>query len=512
MVVAREELERGVVAANLVEAFEATAARLKGRAATRQKRVTGWVDASWTELARRARDLADGLAAIGFGRGERAAILGESTTEWILADLGVMGAAGVAVPIYQSNKAHECQFILADCGARYVFCDSEAQVAKVREARDKLPELKGIIRFSGEAQDAFERTLADLERTGEAHRALHPTAHAERLSSVGLADPATLIYTSGTTGQPKGVALTHDCWVYEADAIAGPSSSCSRDHVQYLWLPLSHSFGKVLMRGAARSRVHAPRSTAASTSSSTTSPSSGRTLMAAVPRIFEKVYNRVVADEAEGGARRRRSSAGRCGVGKQTSQSARQRGDEPCRLLVGPAARSPTSSCLASSSERFGGRMRSSSRARAPLSREIAEFFRACGLLILEGYGLTETSAGTVRQPPDAGQLGTVGQPLPGTEVKIAEDGEILLARPRRHAAATTTCPSDRRGAPTDGWLHTGDIGEIDADGYLRITDRKKDLIKTSGGKYVAPQHIEGSSRRLPLLARSWCTATSATS
>src|SRR5512140_2386062 len=206
---AQPEQERGAAEArSLVDVFEATVARQGERLAGMQKRDGRWVETSWAELGRRARDVADGLASLGVARGDRLSVIGEVSLEWTLADLGIMGAAAVTVPIYQSNRPHECQYILEDAGVSWIFCDSDAQVAKIREVRERLPQLRGVIRFQGRPADAFERTLADVEAAGAAWRASHPGGHAARLASLSREDPASFIYTSGTTGNPKGVVLT----------------------------------------------------------------------------------------------------------------------------------------------------------------------------------------------------------------------------------------------------------------------------------------------------------------
>lgn len=243
--IAEPEAVRGALAQNLVALFEAQAARRGAQAAVRQKQDGRWGEVSWAELARRARDLADGLAALGIRPGDRVAIIGETQLEWILADLGILGAGAITVTIYQSNLAPECAFILANSGARLVFCDTDAQVAKIREVRGKLPALEGIVRARGQAADGFERTLASVEALGVAWRKDHPTAHEERVARLGREDPASFIYTSGTTGAPKGVILTHGNWVYEGYAIEELKLIGSDDLV-LMFLPMAHSFAKVI--------------------------------------------------------------------------------------------------------------------------------------------------------------------------------------------------------------------------------------------------------------------------
>jgi long-chain acyl-CoA synthetase len=498
--IAREALQRGPDRPrSLIDLFEATVARLGERTATKQKRGGRWVDTSWAELGRRTRDVSDGLAALGVAKGDRVAILGESTTEWIVADVGAMGAAAVVVPIYQSNKAHDCQYILENSGARFVFCDSEAQVAKIREIRDRLPRLEGIIRFEGPPRDAFERTLADLEAGGAAWRAAHEGAHAARLAALSLAEPACFIYTSGTTGNPKGVVLTHGNWVYEAEAVES-IHVIREDDLVLCFLPMAHSFAKVIE--AVWFKVGATAAFVESIEKIVDNAAEVRpTVMPSVPRIFEKAYNAVVSKGlATPGVKGKlfawslhsleaevdgldRGSPGRGGLGLAVA-----------RRLVFPKL-------ALALKERFGGRMRLFVSGGAPLSPRIAWFFQMIGFEILEGYGLTESAAGTFVNRPGKAKIGTVGPPVPGTEVRIAEDGEILIRGPgimkEYHENPAATAEVLR-----DGWLYSGDIGEVDRDGYLRITDRKKDIIVTAGGKNVAPQNLENELKTEPLISQ----------
>ncbi len=497
--IAPEELNRGARRpSSLVGLFEEMVARQGTRTATKQKRDGRWVDASWAEMARRARDLSDGLASLGIGKGDRVALLGETTTEWILSDLGVMGAAAIAVPIYQSNKAHDCQFILADSGARYVFCDGEAQVAKIREVRKQLPELRGIIRFTGQPRDEFERTLEDLERAGAAWRASNADAHAARLASLTLEDPASFIYTSGTTGNPKGVVLTHGNWVYEADAIVELRIIGTEDLV-LLFLPMAHSFAKVIE--AVWFRCGATAAFVESIEKIVDNAAEVRpTVMPAVPRIFEKAYNAVLSKGlATPGLKGKLFKMAMESLEAYVDEVERGRPGGGLGLAV--AKRLVFPKLGAALKERFGGRMRLFVSGGAPLSPRIGWFFRMVGFEILEGYGLTETSAGTFVNRPGKAKIGTVGPPVPGTEVRIAEDGEILV-RGGGIMKEYFQNPAATAEVLRDGWLYTGDIGVVDRDGYLKITDRKKDIIVTAGGKNVAPQNLENELKTDALVSQ----------
>ncbi len=486
-------------ARNLVSLFEATARARGAAAAVKHKRGGAWSDVSWSELARRARDFSDGLAALGVRPGDRVAILGETQIEWIVGDLGILGAGAVTVTIYQSNRPQECQFILEDSGARFILCDTEAQVQKIREVKHKLPALEGIIRASGHAADAFERTLADVERAGAEWRAAHPDAHAARLAAIGPGDAASFIYTSGTTGNPKGVVLTHANWVYEAQAIA-EIRIIEADDVILLFLPMAHSFAKVIQ--AAWFSTGATVAFVESLEKIMDNASEVRpTVMPSVPRIFEKAFNTVVTKGlSAGGLKGRLVKWALDGLDAFVDGYDHGRMDAGgLGLLVGKRLIFPKLG--AALAERFGGRMRLFVSGGAPLSTKIAWFFQLAGFQILEGYGLTETSAATFVNRPGKVKIGTVGPPVPGTEVRIAEDGEVLIRGPGvmreyyRNPEATAE-------AIKDGWLYSGDIGEVDRDGYLKITDRKKDIIVTAGGKNVAPQNLENDLKTDPLVSQ----------
>ncbi|HVO19155.1 MAG TPA: AMP-dependent synthetase/ligase [Anaeromyxobacter sp.] len=496
--IAEPEPIRESVAQNLVSVFEAQARRRGEAAAVRHKRNGGWEDVSWAEVARRARCVSDGLAALGIRPGDRVAVIGETQLEWILADLGILGSGAITVTLYQSNLPAECAYILSNSGARLIFCDSDAQVQKIREARGQLPALQGIVRARGEAADGFERSLAEVEALGADYRRDHPRAHEERLAAIGRDHPATFIYTSGTTGSPKGVVLTHGNWVYEARAVE-EIEIIGADDLVLMFLPLAHSFAKVI-----EAVWFATGATAAFVESlEKIVENAGEvrpTVIPSVPRIFEKAYNAVVSRGlATPGLKGRLFRLAMDAFEEYASQRDLGRAESSLGLVLGKKLVFPR---LAQAlSARFGGRMRLFVSGGAPLASKIAWFFDLLGIAILEGYGLTESSAASFVNRPGRNRIGTVGPPIPGTEVRIAEDGEILVKGPGvmagYHGDAAATAEAIR-----DGWLATGDIGTIDEAGCLKITDRKKDIIVTAGGKNVAPQNLENELKTDPLISQ----------
>ncbi len=451
-----------------------------------------WRSMTWRQSGERVRAIAAGLLSLGLDREDRVGILCNTRVEWLLADLGVLSAGGATTTVYPSSTAEECVYILADSAARYAFVEDAAQLAKLAAHRAELPRLARVILIDGAPADAqrdWVLTLSELEAAGAAHLERDPRAVDDVVAGIKGEQLATLIYTSGTTGKPKGVRLLQECWAYCADAIDATRLWVA-DDVQYLWLPMSHSFGKVLMAGhIASGSVTAVdgRIPKLVDNLAAVKP----TLMAAVPRIFEKVYNRILENAKQGGAIKYRIFQWALAVGRAGSQ-VRQRGGVPSGLLA-LQLRLAERLVFSKIKTTFGGRVKYFVSGGAPLSREIAEFFHACGVLILEGYGLTESSASSFVNRPTRFAFGSVGIPLPGTEVKLApEDGEILIKSPGVMNGYHNLPDQTAEALTPDGWLRTGDIGEIDRDGFLRVTDRKKDLIKTSSGKYIAPQSIEG--------------------
>ncbi|MFH1463796.1 MAG: long-chain fatty acid--CoA ligase [Pseudomonadota bacterium] len=476
------------------------------------KRNDEWAHITWREVGEKVHLQACGLRALGMENEQRCSIVSATRPEWVTADMAILSAGCATTTIYPNNTPDECSYILQDSGTRVVYVENKAQADKLRGVRGEIPGVMKLVTFTDGADGDWVITVEDLEKLGAAWDKEHP----EELKAIGDAIEshhlATLIYTSGTTGRAKGVMLTHDCWVYEGEGIDDLDILLPSDR-QYLFLPLAHSFAKVLEITFIRLGI--PTVVDGNTDLlvkqlGETNP----TFMACVPRIFEKVYNKVVDNAKQGGAVKWAIFQWALSVGRQVS-ALRQQRKEPTGFL---ALKNKIADKLVFSKLKalFGGRMRFFISGGAPLSKEIAEFFHAADVLVLEGYGLTESSAATFVNRPESFKFGTVGPALPGTQVRIDDDGEILL-KGRGVMQGYYNRPEDSAEAFTeDGWFRTGDIGKVDGDGFLAITDRKKDIIVTAGGKNVAPQNIENTLKaRCPYVSqivlhgdkRNFCSA-----
>jgi long-chain acyl-CoA synthetase len=447
-----------------------------------------WESMTWARAGQRVTELAAGLLALGLQPEQRVIVYSATRLEWVLADLAINTAAGATTTIYPSSQPEDVLHIAADSGAVIAFAEDETKAAVLRELADKTPDLAYVVLLEGAGGGTDrELSLDDLAERGRVLLAENPGAVDAVVAGIAPDHLATLIYTSGTTGRPKGVELTQDNWTYEGAAV-DRLGILRPDDLQYLWLPLSHSFGKVLV--AAQLQIGFASAVDGRIDKIVENLATVRpTFMAGAPRVFEKVHNRVVASvEAEGGIKAK-LFARAFRTGRKWS-AAQQQGRTP-GLALTVAHAGADKVVLSKLRERFGGRVRLFVSGSAPLSREVAEWFHAAGMLIVEGYGMTESSAATAVNLPGRYRFGTVGPALPGTELRIAEDGELLVRGPGVMRGYHGLTEATAETLDDDGWLHTGDIGEVDTDGFLRITDRKKDMIKTSGGKFVAPQPIE---------------------
>jgi long-chain acyl-CoA synthetase len=471
------------------ELFLDRVGRTPAAEAFRHREGEGWRSLTWAETEARVRAIASGLRALGVESEQVCAILSGTRIEWVLADMGVLCAGAATSTIYPSSTEEECAFILADSGAVIAFAEDDVQVGKLAARRAGLPALRHVVTFDGTpTPDGWVMTFADLEATGRAHDAAHPGRFEETCAAVRTGALATLIYTSGTTGRPKGVELTHGCWLAQSAAVEAAGILSHPEPSQLFWLPLAHSFGKMI--GTAQLRIGFLTAVDGRVDRLVENLGQVRpTFVCAVPRIFEKVHNKVIAGAREGGPVKAAIFSWAIGVGLEARRLERA-GRSPGPLL---AAQRALADRLVFARVRalFGGRLRFFISGSAPLSRDIAEFFDALGVTILEGYGLTESSAATHVNLPGSPRIGTVGPALPGVEVKLAPDGEILMRGPWIMRGYRGLPDQTAEALDAEGFLHTGDVGELEPGGWLRITDRKKDLIKTSGGKFVAPSEIE---------------------
>ena len=452
-----------------------------------QSKVNGvYQPLSHRALATRVQHIGLGLRAIGVERGARIGILSENRPEWAIADYACLTTGLVDVPVYPTLPAEQIAYILKDAGVVALFVSTDVQAKKVAEIRPRLPALRQVIGFGDSLWPGVDITFADLEARGKAKAT---TVSAEKYRQEALSakpdDLATLIYTSGTTGEPKGVMLTHDN--FHSNVAVCADVLPFRNDVALSFLPLSHVFermGDYLMMACGVSIAYAESIDTVPTNMQEVRP----TVMMSVPRLYEKMYARVLENALAGGQIKKRIFFWARNVADKWADEMLA-GRTPGGLL-GFAYRVAQKLVFSKLKARTGGRMRYFVSGGAPLAPEINKFFYAAGLTILEGYGLTETSPVIAVNTPKQFRIGTVGPPIPGVEVTIAPDGEILTRGPHVMKGYYNKPEATREAIDADGWFHTGDIGEL-RDGFLAITDRKKDIIVTAGGKNIAPQPIE---------------------
>jgi long-chain acyl-CoA synthetase len=461
------------------------AARRGGRPALRHKVEGHYRPVSWQELDLQVRTFARALLALGLRPGERVAIMANNGPEWVFADQGIMAAGGVSVPVYHTEGLDAALHILRDSGSRFLFLYSPLLAREWAERLPEVPQLERIILLEGEPPHTLFMRKEEFLRQAAA---VAPTRLDETLASGRAEDLATLVYTSGTTGFPKGVMLSHRNFLSNVAAATelfaiGDGDECLS------FLPLSHVFERMagyylmLLQGAVIAYAESVDLVPANLAE--VRP----TVLISVPRLYEKMYARIMERALGGGALKKQVFFGALHLCQGLVRK-QLRGEQP-GMLLRRSAEIARSLVFAKLRAPLGGRLRFFVSGGAPLGRDIAEFFLAVGVPIYEGYGLTETAPVLAANSPAAIRPGTVGRPLPGVHLRIAEDGEILAQGPGVFQGYWGQ-PEETRAAFTEGWFRTGDIGEIDADGFLAITDRKKDLIVTAGGENVAPQFLEG--------------------
>jgi len=482
----------------IVGNFLDNARTFSGEVIIKYKREKGgpYVDLTWQELEAEVVAFASGLIGLGLAPGDRLAIQSFNRLEWIVADLGAMLAGGVVVPIYHTNTPDQCAYIIDDAGARFVVVEDSVQLAKVRANADELGKVARIILMQGAPPEDDDKTIsytAVLQRGMELDRSDELKL---REAQVRLHDMATIVYTSGTTGPPKGCMISHRNIASVLDSIHKLIRIDPRANLSLMLLPISHLYPRV-SGYYYNIFMNIPFAIAESLEKLGTNLLEARpTYFTSVPRIFEKVHDRIVASAEKGSQLKRLIFHWAMKIGKERSRkiSAQQAPGMLLNLKFGLADRLVFKKIR----DALGGRVRFAVSAGAPLSADVGEFIQSLGIRVLEFYALTETITGTMTTFEES-RFGTVGKPMPGCEVKLAEDGEILMRG--NNFIGYYERPDLTAELIREGWIHTGDIGRWDADGFLIITDRKKDLIITSGGKNIAPQNIENMLKRIPLVS-----------
>ena len=457
------------------------AERYGERPAARIKRDGEWRDVSYTQLGETVSEIARGLIDLGLAAGDRVALLCTTRVEWTYADFAITSAGGVVVPIYPTNSPEECAWVAGNSESRFIVCEDAEQVAKIVAVRDQLPLLEAII-----SVEPVEGALAWTSCVRAAVR-VTPARSPRAPRAVKPEDPYTIIYTSGTTGPPKGCVLTQDNY-RQVTRMCEEIGVIEAGELVYLFLPLAHSYalliqllcvdlGAPLIYWSGDPQQIVPDLMA-------TKP----VYLPSVPRIFEKIYTLVTSNNDP----EMIAGATQLGLTVRRMQAAGQEVPESLQAAFDKA----DAELYVNVRGIFGGNLKQATSGAAPIAQEILEFFYACGAPVLEGYGMTETSTVTTTSTVADHQLGTVGRPLPGAEVKIADDGEILIRGPHIFSGYYGTGDTTAFGAVADGWLHTGDLGSLDADGYLTITGRKKDIMITAGGKNLTPANMENDLKR----------------
>ncbi len=463
----------------------------------RAKRSGRWTPISYRELADGVHDFSLGLCELGVRRGDRVAILSENRPEWAITDYACLAARAADVPIYPTLPARQAEYILRDSGAVAVVVSTAAQLEKVRSVRERVPSLAHVIGLDPDTAGPDVLSFDTVLARGRAARDRHPHWRASALEAAPD-DLATLIYTSGTTGDPKGVMLSHGNIASNVTTCVDLFSFTAEDEC-LSFLPLSHiferMFGHYCMFHAGVVIAYAESIDAVPANMAEIRPH----LMASVPRLYEKIYARVLDNVRTASPLRKRIFAWGRGVGEQWAELTIEKRPVPAGLQAQKILADRL--VFAKLRKRTGGRIRFFISGGAPLSREIARFFYAAGLPILEGDGLTETSPVMAVNTFQHHRLGTVGRAIPEVEIRIAPDGEIITRGPNVMCGYFNKPEATAEAIDEEGWFHTGDIGMLDADGFLSITDRKKDLIVTAGGKNIAPQPIENLAKTSKFVA-----------
>jgi long-chain acyl-CoA synthetase len=484
---------RGTKSNTLADLLPLAAQTYGDAPAVRYKDGEQWVDRSFREVLEIVRPLALGLAELGVEKGDRVSILGNTRPEWTYFDFAALSIGATVVPIYQTNSPEECRYVLENSDAKVVVVEDDEQLEKIRKVRDQLPKLEQVVRMTGSSDDAL--SLDDLASKGAGVDA----ARWESLySAVTPTDICTFIYTSGTTGPPKGCIISHGNYRAMLDMV-NETSVIEGEDVSYLYLPLAHSFALLIQLGSFDLGATLAYWERDPLKIMPNLAELKPTYFPSVPRIFEKIYTAATSGMEKQGGLKKKIFDWAIRVGTKMRETER-RGRKPGFLLSREYAFADKQ-VLSKIRNLFGGKLRLAVSGAAPINPEILRFFDAAGVLVLEGWGMTETSTAATISTPDDFRIGTIGKPFPGCQVRIADDGEILVKGPNVFQGYHKNEEATRE-TIVDGWLHTGDIGEIDSDGFIKITGRKKDIIITAGGKNITPANLEAEIKQHPLVSQ----------
>ena len=484
---------RGTKSKTLADLLPRSAQMYGSAPAIRFKDGDDWVDRNFSEVGEIVRSLSLGLIDLGVAKGDKVSILANTRPEWTYADFAALSAGAIVVPIYQTNSPEECQYVLENSDAKVVVVEDDEQMEKIRAVRDRLPLLEHVIRMTGSSEDAI--SFDDLAARGSARDASEWEA---RWQSVTPEDICTFIYTSGTTGPPKGCVISHGNYRAMLDMV-NETSVIEEGDLTYLYLPLAHSFALLIQFGSFDLGTTIAYWERDPLKIMPNLAELHPTYFPSVPRIFEKIYTTATsAMEKEGGLKKTIFNWS-IKIGKRMREVERS-GRQPGFLLRRQYAFADEK-VLSKIRGLFGGKIRLAVSGAAPINPEILSFFDAAGVLVLEGWGMTETSTAATISSPDDFKIGTIGKPFPGCEIRIADDGEILVKGPNVFQGYYKNEEATRE-TIVDGWLHTGDIGEIDEDGFIKITGRKKDIIITAGGKNITPANLENEIKQHPLVSQ----------
>jgi long-chain acyl-CoA synthetase len=484
---------RGTHSKTLADLLVRSAELYGSRPAVRYKEGGAWVDRSFQQVLEIAKPLALGLVALGVEKGDRVSILGNTRPEWTYFDYAALSIGATVVPIYQTNSPEECAYVLENSDAKVVVVEDEEQLAKIREVRAELPQLEQVVMMVGDADDVI--SMEELAAKGAE---VDDAVFQQRIDAVTSDDICTFIYTSGTTGPPKGCVISHGNYRSMLDMINATNVIAEED-LTYLYLPLAHSFALLIQLGSFDLGA-----TIAYWEGDPNKivPNLGElkpTYFPSVPRIFEKIYTAANSGmEKEGGAKKAIFDWS-IKTGKKMREAERS-GGKPGWLLQRQYDFADKK-VLSKIRGLFGGNLRLAVSGAAPINPDILRFFDAAGVFVVEGWGMTETSTAATVASEDSFKFGTIGKPFPGCEVKIADDGEILVHGPNVFQGYHKN-PEATAETIVDGWLHTGDIGEIDSEGFIKITGRKKDIIITAGGKNITPANLEAQIRENHLVSQ----------